>query len=68
MSACLAIKAYKVSKQIEKETRLSGATSDQLKQKQAAIKGHMKPMITLLVAVLGSTLTGVLFVYFCIFQ
>ena len=58
----LAIKAYKVSKQIEKETRLSGATSDQLKtlkQKEVTIKRHMKPMITLLIAVLGSTLTGV---------
>jgi len=55
----LAIKAYK---QIEKETRLSGATSDQLKilrKKQASIKRHIKPMITLLIAVLGSTLTGV---------
>ena len=60
----LAIKALQVSKQIEKETRLSGATSNEVKslqQKRATIKKHLKLMITLLIAVLGSTSTGMLF-------
>ena len=64
IDAYLAITAYRVSKQIEKETRLSGATSDKvenLKQKKATTKKHLKPMMTLLIAVLGSTSTGMLF-------
>ena len=59
----LAIKAVTVSKQKEKETRLSGGTSDKVKllnQKKATIKKHLKPMITLLIAVLCSTSTGML--------
>ena len=48
-----------MSKQIEKETRLSGPTSNQLKTLKKKQARHIKPMITLLVAVLGSTLTGV---------
>jgi len=61
IDAYLAIKAFKINKQIHKETRLSGAISNKvksLKEKKAAIKRHLKPMITLLVAVLGSTSTG----------
>ena len=60
----LAIKAFRIRKQIEKETRLSGATSNEVKtlqQKKATIKKHLKPMMTLLIAVLGSTSTGMLF-------
>jgi len=60
----LSVKAYKVSKQIEKETRLSGDGSNQvknLKLKLAATKKHLKLIITLLIAVLGSTFTGVLY-------
>ena len=65
IDAYLAIKAFMASKKIKKETRLSGATSDEVKslnQKKATFKKHLKPMITLFVAVLGSTSTGVLFV------
>jgi len=60
----LAITAYRVSKQIERETRLSGASSNEvktLKQKKATIMKHLKLMMTLLIAVLGSTSTGMLF-------
>ena len=58
----LAIKTYKVRKQIEKETRLSGF-SDHLKnlrQRQITVKRHLKPMITLLVVVLSNICTGLL--------
>ena len=60
----LAITAYRVSKQIKKETTLSGASSNEVKtlnQKKATIKKHLKPMMTLLIAVLGSTSTCILF-------
>ena len=63
----LTIKAYQVHKQIQEESKLSGGHSrenDQLKalkKKQATIKKHLKPMITLLVVVLGSSSTGLLF-------
>ena len=49
LNAYLSIKAYQVHKQIQMENRLSG-TSDglkHLKQQQATIKVHLKPMITL---------------------
>ena len=58
---CLLIdQSLKGDKQIDKETRLSGGDSNQiksLKQKLATTKKHLKPMITLLIAVLGSTFT-----------
>jgi len=51
-------KAYQIQRQIREESRLSGITSNEVKnlnKKQATIKTHLKPMITLLVVVLGST-------------
>jgi len=63
----LTIKAYQVHRQIEKESKLLGNHSrdnDQLKtlrMKQAKIKKHLKPMITLLVVVLGTSSFGLLF-------
>jgi len=54
----LCLKAYQVQKQMREESRLSGTTSNEvnnLKKKQATIKTHLKPMITLLVVVLGSS-------------
>ena len=62
----LTIKAYQVHKQIQDESKLSGGHTegnDQLKilmKKQATIKKHRKPMITLLVIVLGTTSAGLL--------
>ena len=67
LNVYLTIKAYQVHKKIQKESELSGGHSrdnDQLKalkKKQATIKKHLKPMITLLVVVLGSTSIGMLF-------
>ena len=64
LNAYLSVKAYQVTKQIQKETRLSGATTDGLeglKKKQATIKAHKKPIVTLLVVVFGSTVCGLLF-------
>ena len=60
----LAIKAYQVHKQIQEETRLSGTSTSELKalkKKQAAIKKNWKPMITLMVVVLGSLGIGLFF-------
>ena len=63
----LTIKAYQVHKQIQEESRLSGGHSGDnnrlktLKKKHATIKKHRKPLITLLVVVLGSTSIGLLF-------
>ena len=63
----LAIKAYQVHKQIDKETRLAGATDilsekmRALKKKQSNIKRHKKPLITLLVVVLGGTFVNLIF-------
>ena len=59
-------KAYQVHKQIQEESKLSGGhteNNDQLnvlKKKQATIKKHRKPLITLLVVVLGSSSFGLL--------
>ena len=63
LNACLTFKAYQVQRQIQAESRLSGATRDEvnnLKKKQATIKTHLKPVITLLVVVLGSSALGLL--------
>ena len=63
----LTIKAYRVYKQIQEEGKLSGGHAENnaqlgaLKKKQATIKKHRKPMITLLVVVLGTSSLGLLF-------
>ena len=56
LNAHLAIKAYQVHKQTDKETALSGRSDSitALKKKQHNIKHHKKPIITLLVIILGS--------------
>ena len=67
LNSYLTIKAYQIRKKIQEESKLSGGNSrdnDQLKalkKKEATIKKHLKPMITLLVVVLGSTSIGLLF-------
>ena len=53
----LAIKGYQIHKKIERETSLSGHSSEKvtsLKKKQRIIRQNRKPIITLLVVVLGS--------------
>ena len=52
-----------MNKQIQRETRLSGATNQLqgLKKKQANIRKNLKPMITLLVVALGGTVIGLLY-------
>jgi len=63
----LAIKAHHIHRQIEKETKLAGTIDSPsermtaLKKKQSGIKRHRKPLITLLVIVLGSTFIGLTF-------
>ena len=63
----LTIKAYQVHKQIQEESKLLGGCSGNndrlktLKKKQATIRKHRKPMITLLVVVLGTSSIGILF-------
>ena len=63
----LTIKAYKVYKKIQEESKLSGGDSRDnnrlkaLQKKQATIKKHLKPIITLLVVVLGNSLIGLIF-------
>ena len=67
LSIYLTIKTYQVYKQMQEESKLSGGHSTSnnhysaLKKKQATIKKHLKPMITLLVVVLGSSSIGLLF-------
>ena len=63
MDIFLSFKAYQVNKQIQKKSKLSGATNQlqALKQKHANIKRNLKPLITLLVVIAGSTLVGLLF-------
>jgi len=60
----LAIKAYRVRKQIYNETRLSGGSSqvDALQQRRQEIKKHMKPVLTLLVILLGNSLISIAFI------
>ena len=63
----LTIKAYQVRKKIEEENKLSGGhTGDNdrlkaLKKKNADIKMHLKPMITLMVVVMGNSFFGLMF-------
>ena len=47
----LAVKAYQIQQQIQRETRLSGGSNqlEQLKRKRGNLKKHMKPIVTLLV-------------------
>ena len=62
----LTVKAYQVHKQIQEESKLSGGHTEDnnrlkaLKKKQATVKKHRKPMITLLVVVLGTASFGLL--------
>ena len=62
----LSIKAYKVHKLIEKETRLSGQSENitALRKKQRNIRQNRKPIITLLVVVLGGVFINILFTAF----
>ena len=63
----LTIKAYRVHKQIQEESKLSGGHTEDndqfkaLKKKRATNTKHLKPMITLLVVVLGTSSVGMLF-------
>ncbi|XP_065920595.1 galanin receptor 2a-like [Dysidea avara] len=62
VDAYLSYIGYQVSKQIQREARLSGTSCEvaALQRRHAAIKRNLKPMMTLLVVVLGSTIFGVL--------
>ena len=63
----LTIKAYQIRKRIEEQSKLSGGHSRDneqlktLKKKQSTIKKHLKPMITLMVVVMGNSLIGLIF-------
>jgi len=65
LNVYLTIKAYQIRKQIQKESSLSGGDNNNqyksLKKKQANLKKQMKPVITLLVIILGSVFIGVIF-------
>ena len=62
----LTIKAYQIRKKIQEESKLSGGhrrDNDEfkaLKKKEANIKKNMKPVITLLVVVMGNAMFGLL--------
>ena len=62
----LTIKAYQIRKQIEEESKLSGGHAGDndrlkaLKKKDADIKKHLKPMITLMVVVMGNSFFGLM--------
>ena len=63
----LTIKAYQIRKQIQVQNKLSGGhggENDQVKtlrKKEANIRKHLKPLITLLVVVMGNSFVGLLF-------
>ena len=63
----LTIKAYKVHKQIQEESKLSGGHTEDndqlkaLKKKEYTIKKHLKPMITLFVVVTGNSFFGLMY-------
>ena len=63
----LTIKAYIVHKQIQEESKLSGGHTEDndqlkgLKKKEDTIKKHLKPVITLMVVVMGNSFIGLLF-------
>jgi len=61
LNVYLAIKAYQIQKEIQKETSLSGGGSSQvrsLKRKLGNLRKQMKPVITLLVVMVGSVFIG----------
>ena len=63
----LTIKAYQIRKKIQEESKLSGGHNRDndslkaLKKKEANIKKNLKPVITLLVVVMGNSFFGLLF-------
>ena len=63
----LTIKAYQIHKQIQEEAKLSGGHGmdnnqlKALKKKEGNIKLHLKPVITLMVVVMGNSLFGLIF-------
>ena len=63
----LTIKAYQIRKKIQEESKLSGCNArdknklNALKKKEAKIKKKLKPVITLLVVVMGNSFIGFLF-------
>ena len=68
----LTIKAYQIRKKIQEESKLSGCNArdknklNALKKKEAKIKKKLKPVITLLVVVMGNSFIGFLFSIFYI--
>ena len=64
LNVYLAYKAYQTHKQIKRETRLSGTTNEivTLKKKLAKLKKDMKPIVTLLMTLFGSSLLAKLFI------
>jgi len=58
------MKACQVNRRINKETTLSGATSqvEVLRLKQRTIKKHKKPILTLLVILLGNSFISLVFI------
>jgi len=69
----LTIKAYQIRKKIQEESKLSGGHSGDnnqlkaLKKKQANIEKHLKPMMTLLVVVMGNSFIGMLLLILIIY-
>ena len=63
----LTIKAYQICKKMQEESKLSGGHSRDndkfkaMKKKEAKIKKNLKPMVTLLVVVMGNSFFGLLF-------
>lgn len=59
----LAIKAYHVQRKIQEESKLSRMTSNEVNKlkKQATIKTHVKPMITLQLVILCSSALGLIY-------
>ena len=66
LNVFLTIKAYQIRKRTQEESKLSGGhnrNNDQLKalkKKEANIRKNLKPVITLLVVVMGNTIFGLL--------
>ena len=63
----LTIKAYQIHKKIQEESKLSGGhhrDNDQLKalkKKEGNVKKHLKPMITLMVVMMGNSFFALMF-------
>ena len=65
LNVYLSIKAYNISKQTEKVARLSGNSSGEvksLKKKYKRVKKDLKPLITLLMLIIGSSLVAFSFI------